>query len=118
MRTIRTLCHCGQPVRSKGRTTTGLQVYDRVCWKHREDGYRVHKKAYCESCAFIAIHPCQLDVDHIDGNHFNNDESNLMTLCANCHRLKTQTNNDHQPHRSEKPYIVDDQLDLFEVFNA
>ena len=32
---------------------------------------------------------CQLDVDHIDGNHNNDEEVNLQTLCANCHRLKT-----------------------------
>jgi 5-methylcytosine-specific restriction endonuclease McrA len=31
----------------------------------------------------------QLDVDHIDGNHRNNNPENLQTLCANCHRLKT-----------------------------
>jgi hypothetical protein len=31
----------------------------------------------------------------------NNDESNLQTLCANCHRLKTQMNNDHMPIRGE-----------------
>jgi 5-methylcytosine-specific restriction endonuclease McrA len=30
-----------------------------------------------------------LDVDHIDGDRFNNDPANLQTLCANCHRLKT-----------------------------
>ncbi|OYW72998.1 MAG: hypothetical protein B7Z37_23290, partial [Verrucomicrobia bacterium 12-59-8] len=30
-----------------------------------------------------------LEVDHIDGNHKNNDPSNLWTLCANCHREKT-----------------------------
>jgi 5-methylcytosine-specific restriction endonuclease McrA len=30
-----------------------------------------------------------LQVDHIDGNHTNNDESNLQTLCACCHSIKT-----------------------------
>jgi 5-methylcytosine-specific restriction endonuclease McrA len=28
-------------------------------------------------------------VDHIDGNHSNNDPANLQTLCKNCHSLKT-----------------------------
>ena len=49
----------------------------------------------CERCGFVAEHPSQLDVDHIDGNRLNNDPSNYMTLCANCHRLKTITNGDH-----------------------
>ncbi|MDP8925444.1 MAG: HNH endonuclease [Actinomycetota bacterium] len=26
---------------------------------------------------------------HLDGDHGNNDRSNLATLCANCHRLTT-----------------------------
>ena|ERR1700733_10672660 len=51
--------------------------------------YTKYKKNHCENCGFIPIHSCQLDVDHIDANHNNNDINNLQTLCANCHRLKT-----------------------------
>lgn len=51
--------------------------------------YTKHKKTFCENCGFIPIDKCQLDVDHIDGNHSNNNLENLQTLCANCHRLKT-----------------------------
>lgn len=51
--------------------------------------YTRHKKNSCEQCGFVALHKCQLDVDHIDGDHSNSDPSNLQTLCANCHRLKT-----------------------------
>jgi 5-methylcytosine-specific restriction endonuclease McrA len=98
-RSIRGVCPCGAPVRSKGRTEYGLKLWDRVCWRCRENGYRSHKKNYCEMCGFIAVHQVQLDVDHIDGNHANGDPSNLMTLCANCHRLKTQRNSDHMPVR-------------------
>lgn len=53
-----------------------------------------HKKTSCEDCGFIAKHACQLDVDHVDGNKKNNELANLRTLCANCHRLKTQINRD------------------------
>jgi len=52
------------------------------------------KKDYCECCGFVATHRCQLDLDHIDGDHANNEDSNLQTLCANCHRLKTWMNRD------------------------
>lgn len=48
------------------------------------------EKKTCSMCGFVAIHKCQLDIDHVDGNHQNNDSSNLQILCANCHRLKTQ----------------------------
>ena len=51
--------------------------------------YTEHKSTFCNHCGFVALHSCQLDVDHIDGNHNNNDVDNLQTLCANCHRLKT-----------------------------
>lgn len=49
----------------------------------------------CEKCGFKAEHPCQLDVDHIDGNRNNNDPTNHQILCANCHRLKTQLNGEN-----------------------
>lgn len=56
--------------------------------------YRKHVKSFCEECGFIPKHMCQLDVDHIDGNHSNNKIESLQTLCANCHRLKTHLNKD------------------------
>ena len=96
-RTIRGLCKCGRPQRTKGYGSTGIKLWDRQCWKCKEGGYRLHKKDHCEKCGFIAEHPVQLDVDHIDGNHHNDEIDNLMTLCANCHRLKTQVNQDHLP---------------------
>jgi hypothetical protein len=51
--------------------------------------YKKYRKEHCEKCGFIPKDMCQLDIDHIDGNHKNNEISNLKTLCANCHRLKT-----------------------------
>ena len=36
---IRGLCDCGKPVRSKGRTITGLQMWDKRCWMCRCGGY-------------------------------------------------------------------------------
>lgn len=42
------------------------------------------------------------DVDHIDGNHDNNDHSNLQTLYCPAHRLKSRYNGDHNPMRYKK----------------
>ena len=94
---IRPLCECGNPVRSKGNTSFGTRIWDRKCGRCRFNTYTQHKKDYCESCGFTALHRVQLDVDHIDGNHQNNELENLQTLCANCHRLKTHVNQDHMP---------------------
>lgn len=49
--------------------------------------YLLTKGEMCERCGFEPVHSCQLDVHHRDGNHANNEISNLETLCANCHRL-------------------------------
>jgi hypothetical protein len=45
----------------------------------------------CMMCEWSQIHPITgkipLQVDHIDGNHKNNNEENLRLLCPNCHSL-------------------------------
>ena len=66
----------------------------RLRQKNKE--YTLHKKGHCELCGFVPKHPVQLDVDHIDGDKKNADPSNLMTLCANCHRLKTWENQEYK----------------------
>ena len=43
----------------------------------------------CPLCGFAPSHICQMDLDHIDTNHNNNDPENLQLICPNCHRLKT-----------------------------
>ena len=65
--------------------------------------YRKYKKDSCEECGFVPTHSSQLDVDHIDGDRWNNDPSNLRTLCANCHRLKTHLNRDYDSKKN-KPH--------------
>ena len=76
--------------------------------------YTYHKKEYCERCGynpykdtvrfklkdFESEHDmkrCQnklLTVDHMDGNHQNNDPDNCQTLCHHCHTVKTHINKD------------------------
>lgn len=46
----------------------------------------------------------QFDVDHKDGNHYNNDPSNLQTLTKSMHKLKTDVMGDADPTR--KSYAV------------
>lgn len=62
--------------------------------KLKKKPYLRFRDSCCSFCGFVPVHMCQLDVDHIDGNHHNNDPENLQTLCANCHRLKTYLHKD------------------------
>ncbi len=109
----RRLCACGRVTSSKGYNSRGHRVWGNKCERCRFNAYRNFKKDYCEECGFVAVHSSQLDVDHIDGNHSNNDEENLQTLCANCHRLKTHLNKDYMPTIGPKMSImIEAQLEL------
>lgn len=63
--------------------------------------YHKYRKNYCQNAkgkykGWLGV-PCNiteypemfLHVDHLDGNHDNNDPDNLMTLCPTCHGVKT-----------------------------
>lgn len=89
----------GSPVRRLCRicgvhpsTHASLGKWRTVCKSCLVKPYTRAKKPSCEECGFVPVHPCQLDVDHVDGNKANASPENLRTLCANCHRLKTQIN--------------------------
>lgn len=51
-----------------------------------------YKKEQCECCKLKVWNdkPIPLELNHIDGNHYNNNLDNLEIICPNCH---AQTNN-------------------------
>lgn len=65
--------------------------------KPLRDGITPYKKTYCENndshlgfvCTTTIHYPGVLELDHIDGNHFNNIPSNVETLCKVCHAYKS-----------------------------
>jgi hypothetical protein len=97
---IRPTCGCGNVVALKGLSKKNEPVWRSSCQKCHKFG-RKQKKDHCERCNFIPEDMVQLDVDHIDGNRSNNDSSNIQTLCANCHRLKTKQNQDWKKKHEE-----------------
>ena len=99
---------CLSDARKRGTSKLGFPTYRKYCNTHEKSHYkykyRLAKEAKCCSCGFVPVHPCQLDVDHVDGNKHNNDIENLQTLCANCHRLKTHKNKDY--HKKEATEVA------------
>lgn len=47
------------------------------------------KERKCERCGITEWQgsPAPLELEHVDGNHSNNELSNLLILCPNCHAL-------------------------------
>jgi len=93
---IRNLCiQCNKNKQAPAPLSSlGYKRYTPLCSPCNKKKYNISKKTYqqnkkphCERCGFLAIHKCQLDVHHKDHNHKNNNDNNLETLCANCHRL-------------------------------
>lgn len=66
-------------------TNTPAARARKLRWKKRN---RTTRNTSCERCGFAAEAACQLDHHHRDGDHTNDSPENLVTLCANCHRLE------------------------------
>ena len=76
-----------------------------------------HKKHFCENmdgrlgfvCPIIPERyrtlPADIyQMDHVDGNHHNNDPTNLMTLCCICHAVKGRAQGDFNAHKVSSRY--------------
>jgi hypothetical protein len=51
-----------------------------------ENNHKCSECGWCEKNEFTNTIP--LDIDHIDGDAYNNSKENLRVLCPNCHSLK------------------------------
>jgi hypothetical protein len=74
--------------RKNARVTTSKG--EMLLGKNKNAKWRQHMEDKCRRCRFIPEDACQLTIDHIDRNKDNSNVSNLQTMCANCHNLKTK----------------------------
>jgi hypothetical protein len=75
-------------------------------------GVIMHKETFCENhdghLGFVCPVPRDkwegfqfgLDLDHVDGNHYNNDPSNVRTYCKLCHGRKSIQSGDCRNNKS------------------
>ena len=74
--------------------------YHRTVGRAEQDTFK-NSRGGCENRDARLGSPCgdpgtkSLTIDHWDGDKHNNDQDNLVVLCANCHQQKTKLFSDH-----------------------
>ena len=92
--------------------TPSLKTECRPCSHARKcnkplEGITFHKKNYCENIDGFLGFKCPVppdmirnfsqsvfELEHVDGNHWNDTHENVKTLCCLCHREKTSLSKD------------------------
>ena len=71
------------------RTRKGPRPYDKALWRKKIRPAILNERPECEDCKEQGRSTPATDVDHMDGNPYNNDPGNLRALCHPCHSSKT-----------------------------
>lgn len=88
------LCSCGEPRASKGLDEYGRRRYRTQCYQCVYKARLVAKAERCNICGIKPDNESELHKDHIDGNRSNNSTTNIQTLCVECHKYKTNKQQD------------------------
>ena len=63
-----------------------------------EDNIKEHKCEICGTTEWMG-QKVPIELDHIDGNHYNNQLSNLRIVCPNCHAQQDTNSGKNVKHR-------------------
>jgi|TARA_R110000822_G_C15071593_1_gene468668 hypothetical protein len=109
--------NCERNVQVRDWAYWSLKTECGTCYKARMtgimgkamEGITIHKKKFCENidghlgwaCPVASSDSWEeldmlsaLDLEHVDGNHNNNDPNNVETICKLCHTKKSAIHND------------------------
>lgn len=116
---------CGKPVTYSHKDATGRKRWRVHCSHCQKASYGGHphalgitsfKTGRCSNADGHLGFACPIDyekaewmigvteVDHVDGNYFNNNESNLDELCPCCHKQKGKLAGDFDNTRKVKAF--------------
>lgn len=79
-------------------------------YKMLEEGIKEYRCEYCGRIEWNGL-PIPLELHHINGDHYDNDLSNLMIVCPNCHTQLTSQQSFSQDPYTYKNYIEKTQED-------
>lgn len=120
---------CGRPQSYIKKNLDGTLKLRNYCSKHHKVRSKLkgNKETYCENkdghlgfgpCTATIVDSCQLHVDHVDGNRYNDDTANLRTYCGNCHAVKTKRCGDHKNTYVDLPQSTLDNPELFQCIES
>ncbi len=78
-------------VKPNGKSKHGFQKWHKYCVDCAKALYnkRIPKKNYmCIECGFVTEDLIQLDIAYRDFDPMNKTKENILTICANCSRLR------------------------------
>lgn len=103
-----------------GQHNTSKNVNKQVCSSHRskrkkevekwkmDQGCNNSDGHYGFACVTkVVLDPCQLDINHIDGNNDNRLENNIEVLCAMCHRMVTMREQHYKQPKASRRFKPD-----------